>query len=233
MRIRFTTRRVLRLGLMGLGLGILAVAGANLLVVGMAARHTVAVEQVRPAQAAIVLGAGVYPGGSLSGVLRDRMNTGIELYQAGKVQRLLLSGDHGQNNYDEVNSMRVYAERRGVPVAHIFLDHAGFSTYETMVRARRIFEVESAVVVTNRFHLARAVFLARSVGIEAQGVAAGHGSYAGQEYLEQREVLARCKDLLNAWVLRPEPTLSGPPVPITGDARLSHDNREPTNQRDR
>ncbi len=175
------------------------------------------------AQTAIVLGAGVYAGGALSAVLRDRVDCGIELYKLGKVDTLLMSGDHGYKDYDEVNAMREYAVQHGVPNEKIFMDHAGFNTYDSMARARQVFEVDSAVVVTNRFHLARAIFLARHAGIKAQGVVADQVAYAEADWYEQREFMARCKAFLNCYLLHPPPTLGGPPIPITGDARLSHD----------
>lgn len=175
------------------------------------------------AQTAIVLGAGVSDRGALSAVLQDRVDCGIALFQAGKVDSLLMSGDHGLKDYDEVNAMREYAVEQGVPNERIFMDHAGFNTYDSMARARQVFEVESAIVVTNRFHLARAVFLARQAGIRAQGVVADRQRYAEAEWYEQREFMARCKAFLNCYILKPPPALGGPPVPITGDARLSHD----------
>lgn len=183
----------------------------------------VELEKADHAQTAIVLGAGVYDGGALSAVLQDRVDCAIALYHLGKVDSLLMSGDHGYQDYDEVNAMREYAIKHDVPNERIFMDHAGFNTYDTMMRARQIFEVESAVVVTNRFHLARAVFLARHAGIKAQGVVADKHLYAEADWYEQREFLARCKAFLNCYVTRPGPTLGGPPIPITGDARLSHD----------
>jgi SanA protein len=179
---------------------------------------------IRQAQTAIVLGAYVYgKKGTLSPVLQDRVDAAIALYQAGRVDSLLMSGDHGQQDYDEVNAMRHYAESKGVPRSKIFLDHAGFNTYETMVRARRVFQVESAVVVTNRFHLDRAVFLALSQGIRAQGWVADRRRYSDADFYEQREFLARCKAFWFALVWRPQPSFLGPAIPITGDAALSHD----------
>jgi SanA protein len=200
---------------------------ANLWVCRRARRFIVGADQVKPAQTAIVLGAYVYgTPGRLSPVLQDRVDTAIELFRAGVVDSLLMSGDHGQDDYDEVNWMRIYAEQKGVPTSKIFLDHAGFNTYDTMVRARRVFQVESAVVVTNRFHLDRAVFLALSQGIRAEGVVADKRGYLDANYYEQREFAARCKAFLNVYLLRPKPAFLGEPVPITGDAAASHDMQE-------
>jgi len=212
------------LGVSGLFLSGVGAVGMNLSVSRRARPHIVALEQLQQAQTAIVLGAYVYGKNDLlCPVLQDRVDTALELYRAGKVDSLLMSGDHGRPDYDEVNAMRLYAEKRGVPKHKIFTDHAGFNTYETMVRARKVFEVESAVVVTNRFHLDRAVFLALSQGIRAQGVVADRRRYADADAYEQREFAARVKAFLNVYLLKPNPTFLGPPVPITGDARLSHD----------
>lgn len=186
--------------------------------------YVVPAEAVDKAQVGIVLGALVYgKSGRLSPVLEDRVDTAIALYKAGKVERLLMSGDHGQSNYDEVNAMRRYACERGVPDDRIFTDHAGFNTYDTMVRARRVFLVENAVVITNGFHLDRSVFLARSAGIKAQGVVADKRAYLDSNYNDSREYLARCKAVLNVYLLRPDPTFLGPEIPITGSAKASHD----------
>ena len=186
--------------------------------------YVVEAEKVEHAQVGIVLGALVYgKSGRLSPVLEDRVDTAIALYKAGKVERLLMSGDHGQSNYDEVNAMRRYARDHGVPDDRIFTDHAGFNTYDTMVRARKVFLVENAVVVTNGFHLDRSVFLARSAGIRAQGVVADKRPYSDANYNDQREFLARCKAVLNVYLLRPDPAFLGPAIPITGSARASHD----------
>jgi SanA protein len=180
-------------------------------------------EEADQAQVAIVPGAYVYNNqGKLCPVLEDRVRAAISLYRQGTVGRLLMSGDHGQDGYDEVNSMRIFAEQHGVPREDIFLDHAGFSTYETMVRARRIFQVESAVVVTNRFHLARSVYLARSQGIRAQGVVADLRPYLDAGHYEVREFAARMKALISCHLISPN-VLSGPPIPITGPASASHD----------
>lgn len=113
------------------------------------------VSEVPHKQAALVLGAQVYRNGSLSRTLRDRVMLGIELYKAGKVEKLLVSGDHGRLDYDEVNSMRKFILKRGVPAEDIFMDHAGFDTYDSLYRARAIFEVKSAVLVSQAFHLRR------------------------------------------------------------------------------
>ncbi|MBM7855150.1 SanA protein [Desulfohalotomaculum tongense] len=175
------------------------------------------------AQAAIVLGAYVSPEGILCDMLKDRVQTAVELYKSGKVEKILMTGDHSKTSYDEVNHMRKYAEQLGVPTKDIFMDHAGLSTYDSMYRARDIFCVKSAVVVTQKFHLPRAVYIANSMGINAKGVIADKHIYRGADYYEIREILARNKDFINVTLLKPKPKFLGPTLSITGDGRITHD----------
>ena len=168
----------------------------------------------------IVLGARVYEDGTPCTVLRDRLDTGIDLYRAGVSDRLLLSGDHGKVDYDEVTAMKAYAMEQGVPEKDIFLDHAGFSTYETMYRAATIFGAQSCVVVTQRYHLSRAVYLADTMDMETYGVEADREPYQRRRYFEAREALARVKDVIFA-VVRPEPTYLGAPISLDGDGRVT------------
>ena len=133
-----------------------------------------------PADCILVLGCGVRPDGEPSLMLRDRLDAGLELYGLGAAPKLLMSGDHGRSDYDEVNAMKDYAVAAGVPSEDVFMDHAGFSTYESMYRARDVFCAERIVIVSQRYHLARAVYDARALGLEAVGVAAEEIAYLGQ-----------------------------------------------------
>ncbi|MGI6527061.1 MAG: SanA/YdcF family protein [Caldicoprobacterales bacterium] len=169
----------------------------------------------------LILGAGVWGSGP-SPMLEDRLLQGIELYWAGASDRLLMSGDHGSDDYDEVNTMKTFAMERDVPSEHIFMDHAGFSTYESMYRARDIFKVKKTVVVTQEFHLYRALYIANKLGLDAYGVASNPRAYAGQEYREIREMLARIKDFFTV-LFQPEPTYLGEPIPIDGDGNVTND----------
>ncbi len=126
-----------------------------------------------------------------------------------------MSGDHGEKDYDEVNVMRTYAEEDGIPTEHIFMDHAGFSTYESMYRARDIFCAKKIVIVTQGYHLSRAVYIARSLGLEAYGVASDYQTFAGQKIRDIREVLAREKDFLYT-IFKPKPTYLGEQIPLSG-----------------
>jgi SanA protein len=169
------------------------------------------------------LGALVFRSGNLSDVLADRVDTGIDLYRAKKVDKILLTGDHGRVGYDEVNAMRRYALKQGIPPEDIFMDHAGFSTYESMFRARDVFKVKSAIVVTQRFHLARSVYTARALGIRATGIEADRHIYRNAIFNELREVMARTKAFIEVNITHPKPKFLGPQIPITGDGRLTND----------
>ena len=169
----------------------------------------------------LVLGCGVRDTGEPSLMLRDRLDMGLRLYELGAAPKLLMSGDHGRKEYDEVNVMKDYATSAGVPSEDVFMDHAGFSTYESMYRARDVFCAETVIIVSQRYHLYRAVYDARALGLEACGVAAEDIAYLGQTMREIREILARNKDVL--WcLLQPEPTFLGEAIPVSGDGDLTN-----------
>jgi SanA protein len=197
--------------------------GLNLFIQDAVRKFIVFPESAPVSQAAIVLGAYVNPDGTLCGMLEDRVITAVELYRKGRVEKLLMTGDHGDKSYDEVNNMRKYAEGLGVPTEDIFMDHAGFNTYESMYRAREVFKVSSAIVVTQSFHLERSVYNARKKGINAYGVAADRAAYRHMEYNQMRELPARAKDFILSTITKPRPTFLGEAIPIDGDGRATHD----------
>lgn len=170
----------------------------------------------------IVLGAGIWDDGTPMPVLRDRLDKAIELYDQGVSDRLLMTGDHGRADHNEVRAMKEYAMDHGVPEDAIFMDHAGFSTYESMYRANEIFEVESAIVVTQPFHQTRSVYLAQGFGIDAVGVPCKDTRYSGSWTLEYREKLARTKDFFSM-IFHPEPTYLGEKIPISGSGLATED----------
>ena len=170
--------------------------------------------------AILVLGCGVRPDGSPSLMLRDRLDMGLQLYEAGAAPKILMSGDHGSVGYDEVNAMKDYATDRGVPSEDVFQDHAGFSTYESMYRARDVFAAQRIIIVSQRYHLYRAVYDARALGLDAWGVAAEDIAYTGQFLREIREILARDKDFFYC-VFQPLPTYLGEVIPVSGDGNLT------------
>ena len=170
----------------------------------------------------IVLGCLVNGDNRLSGLLADRLRRGVELYDAGAAPKLLMSGDHGRKDYDEVNAMKDYAKDCGVPSEDVFMDHAGFSTYETMYRAKAIFGAKKVIIVTQEYHLYRAVYIAGRLGLDAYGVASDYHTYGGQTQRDLREVLARCKDFFMT-IFKPEPTYLGEKIPIDGNGDATND----------
>ena len=196
----------------------LVVAGANLAVLhgGSSAREPVD----GTADCAVVLGAGLRDDGSPSDVLRDRLDESLALYRAGRVGRIIVSGDHRTPAYDEPNAMRAYLEASGVPAEVIFMDHAGLDTYSSMWRARHVFGATRIVVVTQEFHLARAVWCARALGMQAEGSAADRHVYRGIAWLHVRELISRTKAVVDVTVGR-TPHHDGPPIDLAGDGRVT------------
>ena len=170
----------------------------------------------------LVLGAGVWNNGKPSSMLEDRILQGIELYENGASNRLLMSGDHGRKEYDEVNVMKQFAIDRNIVSEHIFMDHAGFSTYESLYRARDIFEADKIIIVTQKYHLYRALYIAEKLGIEAYGVASDPRKYANQQSRDLREILARVKDFFYV-IVKPEPTYLGETISVSGNGDLTND----------
>ncbi len=181
-----------------------------------------AVENVPSKTVALILGARVYSDERMSSILFDRVQTGLELYKSGRVKKLLLSGDHGTKNYDEVNTMKEYLLDKGVPAEDIFLDHAGFDTYDSFYRAKEIFGVYDVTVVTQAFHLPRAVYIGRALGMEVIGVVADKQKYLSEFTNNAREILARVK-AFGVVHLNLRPKFLGQKIPITGDSKLSWD----------
>ena len=143
----------------------------------------------------------------------------------GASAKLLMSGDHGESDYDEVATMKAFAVNAGIASEDIFMDHAGFSTYESMYRAKEIFQVRKVIIVTQAYHLHRAIYIAQKLGLEAYGVAADYRSYSGQSSREVREVLARTKDFVTC-LFKPEPTYLGETIPIWGNGDLTNDENQ-------
>lgn len=178
--------------------------------------------QIGDADCIIVLGCQVKSDGSPSHMLEDRLKRGVALYELDAAPKLLMSGDHGTVTYDEVDAMKRYAVEQGVPTEDVFMDHAGFSTYETVSRAKLIFEAKKVIIVTQQYHLYRAIYTARALGLDAYGVAADYRQYSGQAARDIREVLARVKDFGMA-IFQPDPTYLGQTIPISGSGVLTHD----------
>jgi len=163
------------------------------------------------AQVALIPGAAILQGGGLSPIFRDRVDAAIKLYESEKVSKILVSGDNSTVSHNEVNPVRDYLIQNGIPGADIYLDHAGFDTYSTMYRARDIFRVSSIIISTQAFHLPRAVFIARSLGLKAYGVSADRGTILFKNYV--REVFANEKAVFSV-LFRAKPKFLGEAIPI-------------------
>ena len=205
--------------------GIATVFGINAYVKGNVSEQILTPEQavnLTDVDCILVLGCKVKDNGIPSDMLHDRLRRGVELYDLGVAPKLLMSGDHGRTNYDEVAAMKQFAVTEGVPSSNVFMDHAGFSTYESIVRAKEIFQADKIIIVTQEYHLYRALYLAEQFGIEAYGVSSDYRNYAGQDAMDLREVLARVKDFATS-IFQPEPTYLGDAIPISGNGDLTND----------
>ena len=169
----------------------------------------------------IVLGAGVWKD-KPSPMLEDRLLQGIDLYKNNVSNKIIMSGDHGQEEYDEVNVMKSFAIEKGVPSENIFMDHAGFSSYESIYRAKEIFGAKKIVIVTQEYHLYRALYIANKLGLDSYGVGADPRQYVGATYRELREMLARNKDFVKC-IFKPKPTFLGDTIPVSGSGDVTND----------
>lgn len=212
-------RRGWRMLMVALAAGALAVL-VNLQVYFAGRSGVRALNNAEPAEAALVLGAAVHPDGRPSVILMDRLQTALELRRAGKVRKILVTGDHGRHTYDEVNVMRAWLEARGVPPEDVFCDHAGFDTYDSLRRARDVFACRRLIVVTQAFHLPRALYIAEGLGLEAQGVEADRWIYRDAAWHQMRELGARIKAFACV-TFGASPRFLGPVIPISGDGRAT------------
>lgn len=180
-------------------------------------------QDVPNAYVAIVLGARVRSDGEPSSALSARLNSALELYQAGKVKRILVTGDHGRQGYDEVRAMFTWLNARGVPRRDIFLDHAGFRTLDSMQRAKAIFKVQDAIICTQDFHMARSLFLAQTAGLKVYGLSSDPSTYAPARRILVRETLARSWAFLDVYVFAMPPDHWGEEISIYGLSEPSYD----------
>lgn len=198
-------------------LGLVVTAVINVYIIWSADASIVSeIDELNKAQVVIILGAGVTETGILSQIFKDRVDTAAAVYFAKKVNKILVSGDNSSLAYNEVVPVQEYLLTLGVPSKDIFLDYAGFDTYDTMYRARRVFAVDSAVIVTQSFHLPRAVFLAKTLGLTVQGLPASTDATSLRNFWRERA--ARVKAIFDI-VIKSTPTYLGEPIPITGDGR--------------
>ncbi len=171
------------------------------------------------ADCVLILGAGVKDG-KPKPMLRDRLLTGIELYKSGAAKKIIMSGDHGRADYDEVNVMRAFALEQGVKAEDIFLDHAGFSTYDSVYRAKNIFGAENIIIVSQKYHLYRALYIAKKLDVKAAGISADLNTYGGQLKRDIREIIARDKDFFKC-IIKPKAQIMGDKIPLDGDGSIT------------
>lgn len=165
------------------------------------------------ADAIVVLGAGINWDGSPSAILKDRLDVADSLYRAGVAPKIIMSGDNSDSSYNEVMAMAKYAKENGVSADDIFCDHAGLSTYDSMYRLKNVFSVQRCIIVTQEYHLYRAVYDARGFGIDARGVPSDLSDYSAKDSYEQREFLARIKDFIGI-IAKMEPQTKSEPVSL-------------------
>ena len=220
-------RRAKRIFIVLISAAVLLAAAAlvpNFIVVNITKNSIISMEEaaeLSDIDCAVILGAGVR-NGKPTPMLRDRLLVGIDLYNSGAAKKLIMSGDHGSTDYDEVNIMKSFAVERGVPDEDIFMDHAGFSTYETIYRAKEIFEADNIIIVSQKYHLYRALYIAERLGVKAAGVSADLDTYRGQTKRDLREILARDKDFFKC-IFKPKPTYLGDKIPVSGNGNLTND----------
>lgn len=203
---------------------IIAILGINFYVV-LSTKNRIISENyesnLEKADCILILGAGIW-GDKPSPMLEDRLLQGIELYKQGFAPKIIMSGDHTREDYDEVNIMKNFAIEHGVPSEDIFMDHTGISTYDSMYRAKRIFGVNKMIVVTQKYHLYRALYVANSLDIDCYGIGADPRKYAGQIFREVREILARDKDFVKC-IFKPASTYLGEAISLNGSGDITND----------
>ena len=232
--VKFLKSKLFRIALVVLALlcllGALYVFGVNAYVVESTRDSIIDLNdsaELEEIDCILILGCKVQSDGTLSHMLNDRMEVGVDVYYGllgeGEETKLLVSGDHGTKEYNEVEAMKQFAIDSGIASEKIFMDHAGFSTYESIYRAKEIFGAKKIVIVTQEYHLHRAIYIAEALGIDAYGVSADLRSYVGQTKYDLREILARNKDFLTA-IFKPEPTYLGDKISLDGSGDVTNDN---------
>lgn len=217
-------KKILKLITITIMIIILVVLSINFYVVGSTKKQILTDEEylkLNDIDCILILGAGIW-GDKPSPMLEDRLLEGIRLYNEGVSPKIIMSGDHGRKEYDEINIMKEYAENKGVPSEDIFMDHAGFSTYDSIYRVKEVFKADEIIIITQKYHLHRALHIANRLGIEAYGVSSNPRVYRGQSYREFREILARNKDFING-VIKPKPKFLGETIPVSGNGNITND----------
>lgn len=215
-------KRMLLIFLIMIIIGFLLLLSVNSYVKFSVSKNMVSEEKVPDEyDIALVLGAGL-KNGKPSPVLKDRLDTALDLYKNKVISKIIVSGDHGKKYYDEVNVMKNYLIENNVLSEDIFMDHAGFSTYDSIYRLRDVFEVKKVVIVTQKFHLYRSLYISKMLGVDAVGVSATKRHYAGEIKFELREILARDKDFVKT-IFKPEPKYLGDTISVFESGDLTND----------
>lgn len=214
-------RIILIIGILAV-VGIIKVLGINLFVKNSVKDKIVDENSLdKNYDAILVLGAGLR-NGKPSPVLKDRLDMAYKLYEDGYSEKIIVSGDHGKKYYDEVNVMKNYLLDKGIDSNNIFMDHAGFSTYDSVYRAKEIFLANKIIIVTQQFHLYRSLYIAKQLKLDAVGVSATLRDYSGSVKFEIREILARDKDFVKS-IFKPEPKYLGDTISVFGDGNATND----------
>lgn len=216
--------RMIKIMIIGIIILMIAIFSLNIYVVNSTKNEIVKEENVSNIEGVdciLILGAGIW-GDKPSPMLEDRLKEGITLYKKGTTKKIIMSGDHSREDYDEVKIMKEYAESEGVPSEDIFMDHAGFSSYDSVYRAKEIFGVQNMIIVTQKYHLYRSLYIAKKLGIEAYGIESNLRIYPGQVFREIREILARDKDYFKC-IMKPEASIMGEKVSLDGSGDITND----------
>lgn len=216
--------RMIKIMIIGIIILMIAIFSLNIYVVNNTKNEIVKEENVSNIEGVdciLILGAGIW-GDKPSPMLEDRLKEGITLYKKGTTKKIIMSGDHSREDYDEVKIMKEYAESEGVPSEDIFMDHAGFSSYDSVYRAKEIFGVQKMIIVTQKYHLYRSLYIAKKLGIEAYGIESNLRTYPGQVFREIREILARDKDYFKC-IMKPEASIMGEKISLDGSGDITND----------
>ena len=215
--------RMIKIMIIGIIILMIAIFSLNIYVVNNTKNEIVKEENVSNIEGVdciLILGAGIW-GDKPSPMLEDRLKEGIVLYKQGTTKKIIMSGDHSREDYDEVKIMKEYAESEGVPSEDIFIDHAGFSSYDSVYRAKEIFGVQKMIIVTQKYHLYRSLYIAKKLGIEAYGIESNLRTYPGQVFREIREILARDKDYFKC-IMKPEASIMGEKISLDGSGDITN-----------
>lgn len=215
--------RMIKIMIIGIIILMIAIFSLNIYVVNNTKNEIVKEENVSNIEGVdciLILGAGIW-GDKPSPMLEDRLKEGIVLYKQGTTKKIIMSGDHSREEYDEVKIMKEYAESEGVPSEDIFMDHAGFSSYDSVYRAKEIFGVQKMIIVTQKYHLYRSLYIAKKLGIEAYGIESNLRTYPGQVFREIREILARDKDYFKC-IMKPEASIMGEKISLDGSGDITN-----------